>query len=408
MKRVLTLLIALMMLTGLFAAAFAEEISIKVVICEYSDHTTRYMNNILEAYTKIHPEVKVDLEMVSWDDVGGRISTLIAGKQAPDILNIDAFSQYLEDELLLPAAAYTSEALSANLYKTFYENNADDEGTIYALPMLATVRSLYYSKDIFNEVGISKAPETWSELEEVCQKILDYYDGAIYPWGITFSTHEGQATFAYYTWNNGGGFINDDGEWILNSKENVEAVNFMTGLVEKGYCNANPQTESRDDLQAIMVNGKIAMMISANFFPGLYLNFDLGVAPIPRADSQKNNIQLGVQDFMMVFDNNDSDEKLAAIRDFLDVFYSDEIYPDWMNTEGMLPATMSGMEKLAVDNEFFTGYLEQLKSAKFFPTNKLAWKTAQYAVIEAVQNVAAGTMDAQTALDIAQADVLDD
>lgn len=408
MKRSLTLLIALMMLTGLFATAFAEEISIKVVICEYSDHTTRYMNNILESYAKIHPEVKVDLEMVSWDDVGGRISTLIAGKQAPDILNIDAFSQYLEDELLLPAAAYTSEALSGNLYKTFYENNADDEGTIYALPMLATVRSLYYSKAIFNEVGISKAPETWSELEEDCQKILDYYGGAIYPWGITFSTHEGQATFAYYTWNNGGGFINDDGEWILNSKENVEAVNFMTGLVEKGYCNANPQTESRDDLQAIMVNGKIAMMISANFFPGLYLDFDLGVAPIPRADSQKNNIQLGVQDFMMVFDNKDSDEKLAAIRDFLDVFYSDEIYPDWMNTEGMLPATMSGMEKLAVDNEFFTGYLEQLKSAKFFPTNKLTWKTAQYAVIEAVQNVAAGTMDAQTALDIAQADVLDD
>ena len=110
----------------------------------------------------------------------------------------------------------------------------------------------------------------------------------------------------------------------------------------------------------------------------------------------------------MVFDNNSSDEKIAAIRDFLDVFYSDEIYPDFMAKEGMLPATESGIKILAEDSEFFKGYLEQLKTAKFYPTTKEAWKTAQYAVIEAVQNVAAGIMDAQSALDAAQAKVLDE
>ena len=408
MKRTLSLFLALLLLLGLTAAVSAEDIAIKVAICEYSDHTEGFMNQILEAYKEVRPEVTVDLEMVSWDDVGARVSTLIAGQQAPDILNIDAFSQYLGDDLLLPASVYTSDELANNLYKTFYNNNTDDEGTIYALPMLATVRSLYYSKPIFEEVGIEKAPETWSELEATSQKILDYYGGEVYPWGITFNAHEGQATFAYYAWNNGGGFVNDEGEWILNSEENVEAVNFMMDLVEKGYVNANPQIENRDDLQAIMVNGKIAMMISANFFPGLYPDFDLGVAPIPKADGRETNVQLGVQDVMMVFDNNSSDEKIAAIRDFLDVFYSDEIYPDFMAKEGMLPATESGIKILAEDSDFFKGYLEQLKTAKFYPTTKEAWKTAQYAVIEAVQNVAAGIMDAQSALDAAQAKVLDE
>jgi maltose-binding protein MalE len=74
----------------------------------------------------------------------------------------------------------------------------------------------------------------------------------------------------------------------------------------------------------------------------------------------------------------------------------------------MLPATESGIKILAEDSEFFKGYLEQLKTAKFYPTTKEAWKTAQYAVIEAVQNVAAGIMDAQSALDAAQAKVLDE
>ena len=38
------------------------------------------------------------------------------------------------------------------------------------------------------------------------------------------TTDEGQACFAYYTWNNGGGFVDDEGNWTLNSAENVEAM----------------------------------------------------------------------------------------------------------------------------------------------------------------------------------------
>ena len=32
------------------------------------------------------------------------------------------------------------------------------------------------------------------------------------------TTDEGQAAFAYYTWNNGGGFVDEDGNWALNSE----------------------------------------------------------------------------------------------------------------------------------------------------------------------------------------------
>ena len=46
------------------------------------------------------------------------------------------------------------------------------------------------------------------------------------------TTDEGQAAFAYYTWNNGGGFVDEDGEWALNSDANVEAVEYEIGLVK--------------------------------------------------------------------------------------------------------------------------------------------------------------------------------
>ena len=40
-------------------------------------------------------------------------------------------------------------------------------------------------------------------------------------WGLDISTDEGQAAFAFYTWNNGGGLWDADGNWALNSKANA-------------------------------------------------------------------------------------------------------------------------------------------------------------------------------------------
>ena len=64
------------------------------------------------------------------------------------------------------------------------------------------------------------------------KKLLRLYSAtSVYPWGIDMTTDEGQAAFSYYTWNNGGGFVDENGDWALNSDKNVEALNFAIGLV---------------------------------------------------------------------------------------------------------------------------------------------------------------------------------
>ena len=65
-----------------------------------------------------------------------------------------------------------------------------------------------YSKDILDAAGV-EVPTTWDELKAACEA-LKAYDDSIYPWGIDMTTDEGQAAFAYYTWNNGGGFVDDE------------------------------------------------------------------------------------------------------------------------------------------------------------------------------------------------------
>jgi ABC-type glycerol-3-phosphate transport system substrate-binding protein len=95
------------------------------------------------------------------------------------------------------------------------------DDTVWAVPDLASARALFYNVDMFEEVGI-EVPTTWSELEDACQAIVDYYEGEVYPCGIDMTTDEGQAAFAYYTWGNGGAIIQslvkvyfDDGDVVI-------------------------------------------------------------------------------------------------------------------------------------------------------------------------------------------------
>ena len=81
------------------------------------------------------------------------------------------------------------------------------------------------------------------------------------------TTDEGQAAFAYYAWGNNGGFVDETGNWAVNSDANVEAVNYAIGLVNKGYTNPNPATQTRYDLQDMFAAGKLAMVIAPNQLP---------------------------------------------------------------------------------------------------------------------------------------------
>ena len=72
-------------------------------------------------------------------------------------------------------------------------------------------RALYYNKDILDAAGV-EVPTTWDELTAACEADQGLRLTAdVHPWGIDMTTDEGQAAFAYYTWNNGGGFVDDDG-----------------------------------------------------------------------------------------------------------------------------------------------------------------------------------------------------
>lgn len=386
------------------AEASGDAINIDVVAAQYGTQTKDWWDGFVKDFNAANEGINLTVDVVSWNDIYTVVNTRIANNQAPDVLNIDVFADYQADDLLLPASDFVSDETYAKFYESFLEQSVVD-GTVWAVPDLASARALYYNVDILNEVGV-EVPATWDELKDVCQKIKDKYNGEVYPWGIDMTTDEGQAAFAYYTWNNGGGFVDADGNWTLNSAENVAAVEYAIDLVKSGLTNTDPAQETRYDLQDMFGAGKVAMMIAPNSLPayceaGGY-NVNYAVASIPSNTGE--SVSAGVMDRFMCFDNDYSAEKLEAIKTFFDFFYDDARYSDWVLMEGFLPATTAGGEAVAAADEAMGAWVDIVGSSKFYPTAKAEWADVKQGVIDVEQNALLGG-NVQELLDALQSEI---
>ncbi len=394
-------------------APTGEKIPINVIAAEYGQNTKDWWANFQKEFNEANTGIDLTVEVVSWNDIYTVVNTRIGGNAAPDILNIDVFADYQADDLLLPAKDFVSEETYNKMYPAFLEQSVVD-GTVWAIPDLASARAMYYNVDILKNAGVDKIPTTWDELTEACKKIKAY-DSSIYPWGIDMTTDEGQAAFAYYIWNNGSDFTDADGNWALNSDKNVEAIEYAISLVKDGYTNTDPANETRYNLQDLFGAGKLAMVIGPNSIP-TYIADNYAKANTPKEEQinyafaaiptngSNPSVSAGVMDRFMCFDNGHSAEKLEAIKTFFDFFYEDNRYSDWVLMEGFLPATSAGGEIVAKADESMAPWVDIVGSCKFYPTAKAEWADVKQGVINVEQQALLGG-SVRELLDALQSDI---
>ncbi len=403
MKKLFSLVLAVALLLSVAVVpAFAEDVTLDVIIAQYGPNTQNWFlgtgmdgSNFVEKFEAANPGVKLNLEVVSWNDLYTVVSTRISNNNAPDILNIDVFADYANEGLLLPVSEYCPDELFADFFPSFIAESVIGD-TVWAVPDLASARALYYNKDLLAEAGV-EVPTTWAELEDASQAILDAFGGDVYPWGIDMTTDEGQAAFAYYTWGNNGGFVDENNEWVLNSDANVAAIEYAIGLVNKGFTNPNPATQTRYDLQDMFGAGKLAMVIAPNSVPAYiaekgYTNVNYGTAGIPHNEGAGSS-SVGVMDRIMAFKDDSAPDQAArneAIGKFLTFFYDPANYVGWVSMEGFLPAVNSAVGALVEADPSFQAWLDVLGSAKFYPVTKAEWNDVKQGVISVEQQALTG------------------
>ena len=413
MKKVIALLLALVMVFGLVACGekapaddAATGTTVTVIAAQYGTQTADWWKGFEEKFEAANEGIDLVVDVVSWNDIYTVVNTRIANGEAPDLLNIDGYADYYADGLLLPAKDWVSEATYAKFYEAFLAESVDEEGTVWAVPDLASARAMYVNTDILAEAGV-EIPTTWAELRTACETIKEKLPD-VYPWGVDMTTDEGQACFAYYTWNNGGGFVDAEGNWALDSAENVEAVEFVAGLIADGLTNTDPANETRYDLQDLFAAGKIAMMIAPTQIEticaeaGGNVNFQATLIP---CNEGKSNASMGVMDRIMCFaEEGRSDAELAAITAVVDAFYDDAPYAEWVLMENFIPATIPGGELCIAADPAMEDWINLVAGAKFYPAAKPEWMDVKQGVIDVQQQVLLGG-DAQELLTALQQDI---
>jgi multiple sugar transport system substrate-binding protein len=296
--------------------------TIDLLVPSYSDATKGLWEGIIKDFQADNPDIDVNLEVQSWDNINDVVRTKVQSDQAPDILNIDAFAGFAGDDLLYKAEDVLSPETLADFQDAFKEN-ASIDGTQYGMPLIASSRTLFANTDLMKKAGVSAMPKTWDELLAASKKI-SALGGGVAGYGMPLGSEEAQAETSIWAFGNGASW-GDSSELTIDTPEAVEAVTFMKKMIDDGATQKDPGATDRTPLINVFVQGKIGFIEALPPTVGQIetdnpkLNYDL--APIPTKDGSA--VTLGVADHLMAFKNDD--DKQDAIKKFLDYFYSTEV-----------------------------------------------------------------------------------
>lgn len=349
--------------------------TIKLVAAEYSKDNTKAF---WDAFAKTYKEKTgntLEVQVVSWDNIDQQSSTMIQNNQAPDILNLNAFASYAADGLLYSADEVLSEDVKADILPAFVKSGTFD-GKFYGFPDLSSARAFFYNKTLFKEAGINEPPKTWDELKTDAEKIKALGNGNV-GYALPLGPEEAQGEYSMWMFNNGGNW-KTDGKWTINSAENVKTLEFMKGLADAGLTQNNPGRTNRADAFDLFKSGKAGMVVGFSPLAAALdedKKVDYGVAPFPSNDGQDSRT-LGVTDYLMAFKKDGNQE---AVKAFYDLYYQKDQINTFIQKEGFLPVTKSGIEFFSTD-EALKVYLETLPNAILTPTDDPTWDKVKLAV----------------------------
>ncbi|MBI2933598.1 MAG: ABC transporter substrate-binding protein [Planctomycetes bacterium] len=216
-----------------------------------------------------------------------------AGDTTYDIVYMDVIwvSKFAAKGWLLPLddrfpAAEREKFLPGDLQGGIYE------GKLYRVPLRSDAGMLYYRKDL-----VENAPETFEDLVEAAKKHQKPPD----LWGFVFQgqQYEGLVcAFLEILWGHGGDILNDKGEVVLDRPEAIQALTWMTGLVETISPEAvttYQEEEARRDFQ----EGRAVFMRNWPYCWKLVQEADsavrdkVGIIPMVHSPGQKSAATLG-------------------------------------------------------------------------------------------------------------------
>ena len=388
---------AALALAGIAAAAHAD--TIRVTVAHYSDATAPYFEKMAKQFEAANPGTTVKIEDVNWDTLQQKLQTDIAGNANADLAIVGTrwLLDFVKDDIAEPLDGYMDANFKARFIGPFLAPSQIN-GKTYGLPIAASARALYYNKTLLASVGYPNGPKTWNDVIDASKKLKAK---GVAGFGLQGKEIETDVYWYYALWTYGGDVIGKDHKAAFNSPAGVKAATLYKTLVDEGLTQPGVTGYSREDVQNLFKQGRVAMVISAPFLAKQIKkeapNLKYGIDPVPVGTT---GATYAVTDSIMMFKN--SKAKKTAWK-FLDYLFTKGPRVEFTSTEGFLPTTRAEAADPAFNDPDTKAFIALLPQAHFAPT-VTGWEDTAKAVTDAMQSIYLGRAQPAAALNQAAAE----
>lgn len=361
---------------------------------------------------KLFPEaekslgIKVNYETVNGNDLQPRITSAIQSGSGPDIIMLFNNHPHLYKASLVDLSE-VAEAVGKEQggYYGISEGNCKADGKWVGMPMGIIGAMNAYRKSWFDEVGYSKFPETWDQYHDAGKKLKAKGRPIGQALGQSFGD---PPTFAYpLMWAYGGMEVDDNGKVVLNSKETVEAVKFMTGFWKDAFDEGGLAWDDANNNRAFLsgtvcstLNGAsiyIESMRKADSYrteTGQPMKTDIQHAPLPAGPKGQFGFHTYTSHVMPSYSRNQK-----AAKDLMLFIHQKPNYEQWFTTgKGFYTPGTTGWETHKMWDEdpvmkpfAVAGRLGQTPGYKGPPNAKAAEVLSKYLIVNMFAQAIKGT-----------------
>ena len=391
MKKIIAMLLACMMVLGMFAAcgntteptepqnsdngnANVEPSNEPDTIVVMAPPVTgEYLNNLkvwAADFNALYPHLTVEIIETSWGDHSDKLSTMAQAGEAPDIAEISsgALGTYVEMGVAIDIAKYMAEGRLAD-----YDANALEymslEGTVYGLPLYLTIQSIGANKTLMEELGIDVAKiqnEGWTYEEFLDVIKLGTADGR---YGFVFANAGVTASDMLNIFGAGAGLGNnftEDLKYTFTSDNMLTLLTAIEEMTKSGYMpNFGVEAGQRMVMCQTgnaMIFGKAMPLFESNFKKNNAaleandgtavensLPMDYAFLPVPTMMGCAESCYGTVDGLIAMRNNRTTDEHLQNVLLFMDYICSGDRIASCMNELYLDPVCQSGRDALVLE-----------------------------------------------------------
>ena len=141
--------------SGKTSEGSAEGDTVTINLYQNKSEIADPLQKAADAYTKEHPNVKINVESIQGNDYNTNLKAKLMGDNAVDIFalgdNITNMMDYVED---LSAEPWVKNAVDGSI------DDVTVDGKVYGLPVSVEGYGLVYNKEIFKDAGIDASTLT--------------------------------------------------------------------------------------------------------------------------------------------------------------------------------------------------------------------------------------------------------